>query len=300
MWSYYSQAGIWYITTGVPVRRGHKGGRQPGDDGGRDPSGAAASQGVRRTVCKYQRLEEEGKDPPSEPSREAGLCCHRGLGFWPPELETTDFKATRSVRAALGNYCWVFGKIHWARLEGKPKWTRAGLLGVLRSRSPKKWWRLGWGWWQWGMERRWSWEMLGGDIQWETMEVGQLCFYLQWLTHWTEGLRHFREVSHQRDSWGWAQAVMTPGSGRCGLKADVTELQNQQVCGLRAGEVCGIKSPTQDLDWNRGLGTASHIWERSVIWQSRACGRSKAQTHRLDGVHEYSAPCCQSYHCRQG
>ena len=72
---------------------------------------------------------------------------------------------------------------------------------------------------------------------------------------------------------------MRPGSGQCGWKDYVTELQNQQECGLRVGEVCGIKSPTGDLDRNRWLGTASNIWERSVIWQSGACGRSRAQAH---------------------
>ena len=47
---------------------------------------------------------------------------------------------------------------------------------------------------------------------------------------------------------------MRPGSGRCGWKDYITELQNQQVCGLRVGEVCGIKSPTRDLE-GEGNGT---------------------------------------------
>ena len=47
---------------------------------------------------------------------------------------------------------------------------------------------------------------------------------------------------------------MRPGSGRCGWKDYITEPQNQQVCGLRVGEVCGIKSPTRDLE-GEGNGT---------------------------------------------
>ena len=143
---------------------------------------------------------------------------------------------------------------------------RAGLLGALRGCSPKKRWRLGGGWWQWGVQRRWGWEMGGGDIHGERTEVN--CAFIYSNTHTEQRASDTSKKLVTSEIAGVARRRWWD-LGQAGV-AGKTTLQSYKISrcvGSEKGKSVGLRAPVgiwiETGDWGQHQISEREVWSDS-------------------------------------